>query len=229
MGLEGLISARKEALHGIVNGIDTEVWNPETDPLLAAPFSAKNLKGRAANRAADRGPLRPPGRRLAALHPHQPPDLAEGHRPPRLDHRRGHRPRRPPPRRPRHRRARPRVHLPGAGRRVPRPRRHDHRLRRAPRPPDAGRRRRHRHPLALRALRPDPALRPALRLRADRRPHRRPRRHRDRRQPRGAERRRRHRLPVHARSTPRRSPAPSAAPPTSCATRPRGRRSSARA
>ena len=52
MGLEGLISARKDVLHGIVNGIDTEVWNPETDPLLAAPFSAKKLDGRAANRAA---------------------------------------------------------------------------------------------------------------------------------------------------------------------------------
>jgi starch synthase len=52
MGLEGLIAARKNDLHGIVNGIDTAVWNPETDPLLAAPYSAKNLKGRAANRAA---------------------------------------------------------------------------------------------------------------------------------------------------------------------------------
>ncbi len=52
MALEGLISARKAVLHGIVNGIDTEVWNPETDPLLAAPFSAKKLAGRAANRAA---------------------------------------------------------------------------------------------------------------------------------------------------------------------------------
>lgn len=52
MGLEGLIAARKGALHGIVNGIDTDVWNPETDPLLAAPFSARKLQGRAANRAA---------------------------------------------------------------------------------------------------------------------------------------------------------------------------------
>ncbi len=39
-------------LHGIVNGIDTEVWNPETDPLLAETYSARRLKGRAANRRA---------------------------------------------------------------------------------------------------------------------------------------------------------------------------------
>lgn len=52
LGLQGLIAARSAVLHGIVNGIDTEVWNPETDPLLAAPFSAKKLQGRAANRAA---------------------------------------------------------------------------------------------------------------------------------------------------------------------------------
>ncbi len=52
MALEGLLNTRADALHGIVNGIDTDVWNPETDPHLAAPFSARSLKGRAANRAA---------------------------------------------------------------------------------------------------------------------------------------------------------------------------------
>jgi len=52
MGLDGLIASRGASLHGIVNGIDTEVWNPETDPHLAAPFSARRPKGRAANRAA---------------------------------------------------------------------------------------------------------------------------------------------------------------------------------
>ena len=52
MGLEGLIGARKASLHGIVNGIDTDVWNPETDPLLAAPFSARKLRDRAKNRDA---------------------------------------------------------------------------------------------------------------------------------------------------------------------------------
>jgi starch synthase len=52
MGLDGLIRARASTLFGIANGIDTEVWNPETDPHLAAPYSAKKLKGRAANRRA---------------------------------------------------------------------------------------------------------------------------------------------------------------------------------
>jgi starch synthase len=52
MGLDGLIRSRASTMFGIVNGIDTEVWNPETDPHLAAPFSARKLKGRVANRRA---------------------------------------------------------------------------------------------------------------------------------------------------------------------------------
>ncbi len=52
MGLQGLIADRSSVLHGIVNGIDTGTWDPETDPLLAAPYSAKKLQGRTANRAA---------------------------------------------------------------------------------------------------------------------------------------------------------------------------------
>jgi starch synthase len=52
MGLEGLIAARKGVLHGIVNGVDTEAWNPETDPLLPATYSARKLQARAGNRAA---------------------------------------------------------------------------------------------------------------------------------------------------------------------------------
>lgn len=52
MGLEGLIRARSDVVHGIVNGIDTDIWSPETDPLIAANYSANKLKGRAENRAA---------------------------------------------------------------------------------------------------------------------------------------------------------------------------------
>ncbi|MBV5325894.1 MAG: glycogen/starch synthase, partial [Rhodospirillaceae bacterium] len=39
MGLEGLIRARVNSVHGIVNGIDTDVWNPETDTFLARNYS----------------------------------------------------------------------------------------------------------------------------------------------------------------------------------------------
>lgn len=49
MGLDGVIAARSKDLHGILNGIDDGVWNPEAE---AIPFSAKAMKGKAANRAA---------------------------------------------------------------------------------------------------------------------------------------------------------------------------------
>ena len=52
MGLEGLINTRRDALHGIVNGLDTDHWDPETDPHLAQTYSIRTLAGRRANRAA---------------------------------------------------------------------------------------------------------------------------------------------------------------------------------
>lgn len=52
MGLDGLITMRAADLHGIVNGIDTDVWNPAADTHLAASYSVKTLKARKANRAA---------------------------------------------------------------------------------------------------------------------------------------------------------------------------------
>jgi len=57
MGLAGLLRDRAGAMAGILNGIDTAVWNPADDPALAAPFSAATLDARAANRAALRAAL----------------------------------------------------------------------------------------------------------------------------------------------------------------------------
>jgi starch synthase len=52
MGLDGMMNARAGDLFGIVNGIDTDIWNPETDAHLAAKYSARSLKARKANKAA---------------------------------------------------------------------------------------------------------------------------------------------------------------------------------
>ena len=50
MGLEGLLKARSADLTGILNGIDLDVWNPETDTALVSSYSAKSLKKKAKNR-----------------------------------------------------------------------------------------------------------------------------------------------------------------------------------
>ncbi len=52
MGLDGLLRGRGGAVSGILNGIDTAIWNPATDPRLAARFDAGDPSGRARNRAA---------------------------------------------------------------------------------------------------------------------------------------------------------------------------------
>ncbi len=56
MGLEGLIRERSAVVHGIVNGIDTEIWNPESDPDLVSRYNFRKLARRADNkRAVERG------------------------------------------------------------------------------------------------------------------------------------------------------------------------------
>jgi starch synthase len=45
-GLDWLLRARRNRLAGITNGVDYDVWKPETDPHIAAHFSADNLSGK---------------------------------------------------------------------------------------------------------------------------------------------------------------------------------------
>jgi starch synthase len=49
-GLDGVIRARAGDLVGILNGIDTGIWNPATDPAIAARY--RTPRGKAKNRAA---------------------------------------------------------------------------------------------------------------------------------------------------------------------------------
>ncbi|MCF8478809.1 MAG: glycogen synthase GlgA [Rhodospirillum sp.] len=52
-GLDGLLRQRGDSIHGILNGIDVDAWNPLTDPYLAAPIDPTNPEpGKAANKAA---------------------------------------------------------------------------------------------------------------------------------------------------------------------------------
>jgi starch synthase len=52
MGMGGLLASRSGALTGIANGIDTSVWDPATDTLIAARYDAKRRTRRTANKAA---------------------------------------------------------------------------------------------------------------------------------------------------------------------------------
>ena len=45
-GLDWLLRARRDRLAGITNGVDYDVWNPETDPHIAINFSAEDLSGK---------------------------------------------------------------------------------------------------------------------------------------------------------------------------------------
>lgn len=49
--LEDLLSGRSDSLTGIINGIDYQEWNPETDKFINHHFSAEDLSGKAKTKA----------------------------------------------------------------------------------------------------------------------------------------------------------------------------------
>jgi starch synthase len=51
-GMQGLLATRRDELTGILNGIDTEEWDPAADPHLVKKYSRAHLAGKAANKEA---------------------------------------------------------------------------------------------------------------------------------------------------------------------------------
>ena len=46
-GLEGVVQTRAEDIVGLINGVDTAVWNPSIDPLLPARYTAEESRRQA--------------------------------------------------------------------------------------------------------------------------------------------------------------------------------------
>ena len=51
-GLDGILRRRSNVLSGILNGIDTDAWNPATDPMIHVNYSAADMSGKKACKAA---------------------------------------------------------------------------------------------------------------------------------------------------------------------------------
>ncbi|MEK7354441.1 MAG: glycogen/starch synthase, partial [Chloroflexota bacterium] len=45
-GLDGILRERADSLTGILNGVDYDIWNPETDRLIAGTYGVDNLSGK---------------------------------------------------------------------------------------------------------------------------------------------------------------------------------------
>lgn len=52
MGLQGALQSRGADLIGVLNGIDTSIWDPNVDPNIAVPYSVANLEKKAVNKRA---------------------------------------------------------------------------------------------------------------------------------------------------------------------------------
>ena len=51
-GLEGVLGMRRDRLFGVLNGIDTRAWNPETDPHIPAHYGVLTLERKLENKRA---------------------------------------------------------------------------------------------------------------------------------------------------------------------------------
>jgi len=51
-GMEGLLSIRGDEIKGILNGIETDEWNPQTDKYLIKNYSSKDISGKQQVKAA---------------------------------------------------------------------------------------------------------------------------------------------------------------------------------
>ena len=52
VGFDGILRARSDRLHGILNGIDTQLWDPRHDKLLPFHYAPGELRGKAQCKAA---------------------------------------------------------------------------------------------------------------------------------------------------------------------------------
>jgi len=51
-GLEGVLASKREDLFGVLNGIDTNDWNPRRDKLIPHPYDIDNLSAKLKNKQA---------------------------------------------------------------------------------------------------------------------------------------------------------------------------------
>ena len=52
MDLDGVLNYRRGDLHGILNGVDYDIWNPESDPALAQSYAADSLAAKGKDKRA---------------------------------------------------------------------------------------------------------------------------------------------------------------------------------
>jgi glycogen synthase len=51
-GLQSTLSSHSKKFIGVLNGIDTDIWNPATDPFLDVQYNANDLQGKSENKEA---------------------------------------------------------------------------------------------------------------------------------------------------------------------------------